>query len=241
MINLITLAGDGSRFAVEGNNLPKPLIPVNGIPMIYRAVDCLPKADKYVFVCKLDHIERFDLDKKLIERYGNVEIITVDKTTMGQACTAELGILNSSINDEDEILISSCDYGLSWNKNQYNDIKSLSDIVVWSTIHNKSFAKDPSSYSWIETSGSELNKVYVKQSKYKDPYNEHAIVGTFYFKKAKYFTDAVKTLYKKNITSNNEFYIDNMFNVIENLTVNIFDVDKYQCWGTPKDLKNYEN
>ena len=30
---------------------------------------------------------------------------------------------------------------------------------------------------------------------------------------------------------------------IDNKTLNIkiFDVDKYYCWGTPKDLENYEN
>jgi len=28
---------------------------------------------------------------------------------------------------------------------------------------------------------------------------------------------------------------------MKDLRVNIFDVDEYYCWGTPEDLKNYEN
>ena len=66
-------------------------------------------------------------------------------------------------------------------------------------------------------------------------------MGTFYFKKSRYFLDSLKQIYKNNITSNGEFYIDNIFNSITNLDVKIFDVEKYYCWGTPKDLKNYEN
>ena len=76
---------------------------------------------------------------------------------------------------------------------------------------------------------------------FDDSYNNHAIVGTFYFKKAKYFIDGLTNIYENNIKSNGEFYIDNMFNTLTDLNIKIFDVDKYYCWGTPKDLENYEN
>jgi|TARA_R100000458_G_C8269893_1_gene244620 NDP-sugar pyrophosphorylase family protein len=240
MINLITLAGDGTRFANEGYKLPKPLIPVNGLPMIFRAVDSLPKADKYVFVCKKEHVENYNLDSVLSRAYPNVEIISIDKTTEGQACTAEIGIAGSSITEDDEILISSCDYGLKWDKDLYNKIDS--DIIVWSTIHNKAFSDDPNSYSWLDVDkDNNLLKTHVKQKVFDDSFNNHAIVGTFYFKKAKYFLDGLKQIYTNNITSNGEYYIDNIFNSITNLNIKIFDVEEYYCWGTPKDLKNYEN
>ena len=240
MINLITLAGDGTRFANEGYKLPKPLIPVNGLPMIFRAVDSLPKADKYVFVCKKEHVEKYNLDSVLSRAYPNVEIISIDKTTEGQACTAEIGISGSSITEDDEILISSCDYGLKWNKDLYDKIDS--DIIVWSTIHNKAFSNDPDSYSWLDVDkNNNLLKTHVKQKVFDDSFNNHAIVGTFYFKKAKYFLDGLKQIYTNNITSNGEYYIDNIFNSITNLNIKIFDVKEYYCWGTPKDLKNYEN
>ena len=240
MTNLITLAGEGFRFTKEGYKTPKPLIPINGTPMIFKAVDCLPKSDKYVFVCKTEHVEKYDLGNALSERYSNTEIITVDKTTKGQAFTAEIGIRQSSISNSDEVLISCCDYGLSYNEEKYNKIKNSSDIVVWSTINNKAFASNPASYSWLEVDSTKLLRVFVKQDIFSNPYDRHAIVGTFYFSKAKYFLDGVKTIREKNITSNSEHYIDNIFNTIENLNVNIFNINEYKCWGTPKDLENYE-
>ena len=48
-----------------------------------------------------------------------------------------------------------------------------------------------------------------------------------------------KLIYEKNIRSNGEFYIDNIFNDLIDLNIKIFCVDKYHCWGTPEDLNNY--
>jgi NDP-sugar pyrophosphorylase family protein len=241
MINLITLAGEGSRFSSEGIKIPKPLVEVNGVPMIIRSTNCLPRADKYVFVCREEHIDQYHMDKLLGSEYPNCEIITLSHTTEGQACTAEIGIINSSITNDDSILISCCDYGLEWCPKKYNQIKSKSNVVVWSTTQNEAFSKNPSSYSWLEVNGDKLVKTHVKQHYFEDSYNNRAIVGTFYFKRAGDFLDSLQTIYDLNIRSNGEYYIDNIFNTTKDLQVSVFDVDEYHCWGTPEDMKNYEN
>jgi len=242
MTNLITLAGEGLRFTKSGSPLPKPLIEIGGEPMIIRAIKCLPKCDKYVFVIRQEHADEYQIDELLKDACDNCEIVYLTETTKGQACTAEVGINKSSIDVNDEILISCCDYGLRWNEDEYENIKNDSDIVVWSTTNNMAFSKDPDSYSWLTTDNNRLLYTSVKRYNLpKNPFYENAIVGTFYFKKAKFFLDSLRTIYKKNITSNGEYYIDNIFNTIEDLQVNIFTVDEYHCWGTPKDLIDYEN
>ena len=157
------------------------------------------------------------------------------------ACTVEIGIKASSIRDDDSILISCCDYGIKWSPEQYKTIYDKSDVVVWSTIHNEAFSRNPSSYSWLEVNNDQLLKTHVKQKFFEDSYNHHAIIGTFAFKRASDYLKALQTAYDLKITSNGEYYVDNIFNTIQNLNVNIFDVDQYYCWGTPEDLQNYEN
>ena len=241
MVNLVTLAGRGDRFVTEGYKLPKPLIKVNDNFMVCEAVDCLPTSDKYVFVCLEKHIKKYNIDNILKEHYPNSEIVPIKNVTEGQAITAEYGILYSSISLEDSLLISCCDYGIEWNESEYNKLLEF-DIVVWTTINNRAFSDNPSSYSWLDVDdNNNLLKTHVKQKVFEDSYNNHAIVGTFYFKKAKYFIDGLTNIYENNIKSNGEFYIDNMFNTLTDLNIKIFDVDKYYCWGTPKDLENYEN
>ena len=47
---LIPMAGEGSRFAKEGYTFPKPLIDVNGKPMIQRVVENLDFDCEYIFL-----------------------------------------------------------------------------------------------------------------------------------------------------------------------------------------------
>ena len=239
MVNLITLAGRGDRFLKGGYEVPKPLIKVNDDFMVCEAIKCLPDCDKYVFVCLRKHIEKYNIDDILYNRYPNSNIIFIDEVTEGQACTAEIGIVSAGIDLDEPLLISSCDYGLEFDNDKYNSLDS--DIIVWTTINNESFANNPDSYSWLDVYEEKLVKTYVKQKVFDDSYNNHAIVGTFYFKKAKYFLDGLRRIYDGNIKSNGEFYIDNIFNTLSELDIKIFDVEKYHCWGTPEELKKYEN
>jgi NDP-sugar pyrophosphorylase family protein len=240
MINLITMAGNGSRFKDFGITTPKPLISIGGVPMVIRAVECLPKAEKYVFVCRKEHIDEYGIDHLLQSAYKDCEIVVVDETTAGQACSAEIGILNSSIAEDDSILISCCDYAVEWDAVEYNKVTNKSDIVVWSTINNSTFSKNPSSYSWLDIENDSVAGVHVKDDYFKDPYNHHAIVGTFWFRRARDYIRSIKTIYDLGINTGGEYYIDNIFNTIDdNLSVRAFDVDKYYCWGTPQDLEMY--
>jgi len=239
MVNLITIAGRGDRFLKGGYDIPKPLIRVNDNFMVYEAVKCLPKCDRYVFVCLREHKEKYNIDEILLNKYPNSKIVFIDEVTEGQACTAEIGINSGDINWEEPLLISSCDYGLEWDEDKYNTLNS--DVIVWTTIHNESFSNNPTAYSWLDVYGETLVRTYVKQKVFEDSYNNHAIVGTFYFKKAKYFLDGLGRIYDGDIRSNGEFYIDNIFNTLSELNIKIFDVEKYHCWGTPEELKKYEN
>ena len=52
---LIPMAGAGSRFAAAGYTFPKPLIEVNGKPMIQVVVDNLNVEAHFIFICQKEH------------------------------------------------------------------------------------------------------------------------------------------------------------------------------------------
>ena len=58
-VNIIPMAGEGIRFADQGYRLPKPLIPINGVPMVVRAAKCLPDADLWIFISKNARVYRY--------------------------------------------------------------------------------------------------------------------------------------------------------------------------------------
>jgi NDP-sugar pyrophosphorylase family protein len=241
---VLPMAGKGSRFSEQGYELPKPLIDVNGKPMIIQAVDCLPETSNKIFICLQEHIDLYGIDKVLADYYNNTHILGIDKTTEGQACTCELGINDAKLDLEKPILISACDNGVYYDVEEYmklvND-ESI-DIIVWSFRNNQTSKVNPNMYAWLKVDENDLiQHVSCKKFIYDDPLKTHAIIGTMFFRKAKYFIDGLNKNYIDNIRTNNEFYVDDVLNqnIKSGLHIKVFEVKNYICWGTPDDYKTY--
>ena len=64
MLNIVLpIAGRGSRFADAGYQLPKPLIPVHGIPMIEAVVRNVRPAEshRFIFVALREHLDHLGM------------------------------------------------------------------------------------------------------------------------------------------------------------------------------------
>lgn len=241
--NLIPMAGAGSRFAKEGYLDPKPLIDVAGKPMIVQAVESLPPAERYAFVCLGEHLDAYPIASELDRAYPGATVVRVDAVTQGQACTCELAMPH--VDPEAPLLIAACDNGMLWDREAYLALRHQPDVdaIIWSFKHHPSAQRNPEMYGWLDVDDEgTVRSCSVKKAISDDPYNDHAIVGTFYFKKARHFTQALEALYRKNIRVNGEFYVDSCVNelVEAGLNVKVFQIEHYACWGTPNDLKTFQ-
>jgi NDP-sugar pyrophosphorylase family protein len=241
---VLPMAGKGSRYFENGYDVPKPLLDVNGLPMVIQAVNCLPKSKNNVFICLQEHIDNYDLKEKLDKYYPQNQIITINKTTNGQACTCEIGVKQSGIDPEKPIIISACDNGVYYNAEEYlklvNNLEN--DIIVWTFRNSQTSKVKPDSYAWLDVDeNNKIHHVSCKKFIYEDPLKTHAIIGTMFFRKAKYFLDGFYKNVQENITTNGEFYVDDVLNqnIKNGLTVRAFEVINYICWGTPEDYKTY--
>ena len=105
---VIPMAGQGSRFIKAGYNLPKPLIDVEGAPMIQRVIENLNFDASYVFIVRQEHLRDYNLESVLKEATNNnYQIVPVDKVTEGAACTVLLA--EKYIDISEDIMISNCD------------------------------------------------------------------------------------------------------------------------------------
>jgi len=241
---ILPMAGRGSRFTTDGYELPKPLINIDGKPMVVQAINNLPKTKDHIFICLDEHINEHAIDEILKNEYPKSKIVSLDKTTEGQACTCEIGMLETNIDLEKPILISACDNGVLYNEDKFNELyldESI-DVIVWSFRNNQTSKVNPNMYAWLDVDKNDFIKyVSCKNFIYDDPLKTHAIIGTMFFRKGKYFIDNLKLNYEKNIRVNNEFYVDDVLNrcIENNLKVKVFEVENYICWGTPDDYKTY--
>jgi bifunctional N-acetylglucosamine-1-phosphate-uridyltransferase/glucosamine-1-phosphate-acetyltransferase GlmU-like protein len=240
------MAGAGSRFSVKGYKKPKPLLNVCGNPMIIQAVNCLPETTNKIFICLDEHLNKYNIKNVLEENYTNCNVISINKITEGQACTTEIGIKYSNLDLNKPILVSACDNGVYYNKEKYQKMVDDSniDVIVWSFRNNPTSKNNPNMYAWLETDENDnIKSVSCKKfnPQIHDIKNSHVIIGTMFFRRAKYFMDGLKKNYKENIKTNGEFYVDDVLNqnIKSGLKVKVFEVDNYICWGTPDDYKTY--
>jgi bifunctional N-acetylglucosamine-1-phosphate-uridyltransferase/glucosamine-1-phosphate-acetyltransferase GlmU-like protein len=145
---------------------------------------------------------------------------------------------------DNPILISACDNGIFYDNNKLQELidDTNIDIIVWTFRNNETSRLNPNSYAWLDVDDDgNIKHVSCKKFIYKNPLETHAIIGTMFFRKAKYFVDGLKQNYLDNVTTNNEYYVDDVLNqnIKSGLTVKIFEVTNYICWGTPNDLKTY--
>jgi NDP-sugar pyrophosphorylase family protein len=243
MINLIPMAGLGTRFSQEGYKLSKPLISVSGVPMIVKVIRDLPKAEKWIFVMRKEHIE-YGVDKLIKKEIPHAIIIVVEKTTEGQACTCKLA--EPYIEPDEELLIASCDVGFLYDKEKFEDLRKRYDVdsAVWTFTQRENLKRNPNAWGWykLEEDNETIKEVSVKIPVSVTPFYDHAVVATFYFKKAKDFIDSSNLMIKENHRINNEFYVDAIPKFMQKLNKKsvIFDVDLFVCWGKPDDLHDYE-
>ena len=241
------MAGAGSRFSKKNYENPKPLIDVNGLPMIIQAVNCLPTTARKIFICLESHINDYNLVEVLHKSYENVSITSINEITQGQACTCLIGINENNVRENEPILISACDNGVYYDVEKYQKLvdDNTIDVIVWTFRNNSASKNNPNMYAWLETDENNfVTSVSCKKfdEKKHNVKTSHVIIGTMFFRKAKYFCEGLCENYKNNIRTNSEFYVDDVItqNIKQGLKVKVFEVDHYICWGTPDDYETYQ-
>lgn len=230
---LIPMAGAGSRFEKAGYTFPKPLIDVNGKPMIQVVVDNLNINAKHIFIVQKSHYEKYNLDNVLSSIVSDCEIIQVDGLTEGAACTTLLA--KNLINNNQPLLMANSDQFIEWDSNQfmYSMIGDTIDagILTFESTHPKW------SYAKLNDSG------FVSEVAEKNPISKHATVGVYYWNKGCDYVKYAEQMINNNIRVNNEFYVCPVFNeaIKDQKRIKTFSVNKMWGLGTPEDLNNYIN
>jgi dTDP-glucose pyrophosphorylase len=228
---LIPMAGHGSRFAQAGYTFPKPLIEVNGKPMIQVVVENLNIDAHYIFIVQKEHYEKFQLKYMLNMIAPGCDIIQVDGVTEGAACTTLLA--KQLIDNFDPLLIANSDQFIEWNSNECLYAFTADGIdgglLTFKSVHPKW------SYARLDEHG------FVAEVAEKKPISDIASVGIYYWKLGSDYVKYAEQMIAKNIRTNNEFYVCPVFNeaIQDGKRIRVKNIEKMWGLGTPEDLKTY--
>lgn len=230
---LIPMAGEGSRFAKEGYTFPKPLIDVNGKPMIQTVVENLDFDAEYIFLVRKEHLQKYSGLKSTLNRItnGKFHVVEVDGLTEGAACTALLA--EKLINNDDDLLIANSDQVIEYSPENFSSLKSLTNVdAIVFTFH----AVHPK-WSFVKTN----SRGIITEVAEKNPISDIATCGIYWYRKGSDFVSFAKQMIEKNIRVNNEFYIAPVYNelIADGKTLIPFFVHRMHGIGTPEDLQTY--
>ena len=233
---LIPMAGLGSRFLTKGFHQPKPLIDVNGTPMIIRAIESIGFKDaNYMFVI-VKNIYTSQIIKEISQRV-NCKFIEIDYLTEGPACSALL--FTEFINNDEELIIANCDQIMEWDiSNFLLNVRQYDGAVV--TYHE---ITEKNSYARINERG------HVVEIQEKNVISNISLNGIHYWKSGSYFVDSANVMIRNDDRApNGEFYVGPSYNyMIKNgLKVGIYHIPNqmHHPVGIPDDLEKfikYEN
>jgi NDP-sugar pyrophosphorylase family protein/putative flippase GtrA len=239
---LIPMAGLGKRFADEGYDLPKPLIPVSGRPMVIQATQDLPDAPVHRFVLRGDMTHLTDILSKLRASFTGAEVKVLDRLTEGQAITCLEGL--SGLDLWAPVTISACDNGVLYDTERFKALMEdeTVDAFVWVVRAHADGKARPKLFGWVDADEQDRVIGVAVKRPLVDPATDPMIIGTFTFKRASDFKAAADRMIARDGRVNGEFYVDSLIEDALALgsRIKLLEVRGYIGWGTPNDLRTFE-
>ncbi len=239
MINiLVPIAGKTPYFDLPEYPFPKPLIEINGNPMVGITIENLGQIQgeiRYVFVVTESDCSKYYLDNVLkLLTDDNCEIVKLRSETRGAICSSLMAV--EFINNDTPLIISNSD---QFFEDDFNEIISYfqeydydAGVVTFETVHPR----------WSFVRLGEDNEII--EAAEKKPISRHGIAGLYYFKKGQYFVDAAMRVIEKDANVDGMYYIAPTLNelILDNKKLGALKIDaeKYHTFYMPSKIKEYE-
>jgi hypothetical protein len=224
------MAGEGSRFPKD-QYLPKPLIDVNGKPMIVRAIESLGIDGQYHFIIRRNEFTQIIVEI-ISKTVKNPRFVEVTQTTAGPASSAMM--FKDKINNDQELVIANCDQIMEWDTDLFfHNVRLYDGAVV--TYHSDT---DKNSYARLDKQGR------VTEIREKQVISNISLNGIHYWRQGRHFVNSAEEMIANDDRApNGEFYIAPTYNYMikQGLKVGIHHIpnEQHHAVGVPVDLERF--
>lgn len=231
---VVPMGGEGRRFAESGYSFPKPLIEIDGRPMIELVVRNLAPREphEFVFVCRQEHLQQYALADVLKLVAPGCSVIPMRGATGGALCSVLLAM--DYLAPDRELLVSNADQIVDMSVDEFlagtRQRNSDGAIVTFPSTHPK--------WSYVKLEGE-----HVVAAAEKRPISSHATAGLYYFRKSSDFVAAAERMLLKNASLRSEYFVCPVYNelILAGMRVTTYPIERHamHSLGTPEDVKQY--
>lgn len=240
---VIPMSGFGERFRAAGFETPKPLIRVDGKPIVGHVLDMFPGVEKVVFICNQDHLAdpRYRMAEILSELCPSGVIVPIAAHKLGPV-HAVLSALHE-IDLAQPVVVNYADFTCRWS---FEDFSSFvreqgvdAAVPAYRGFHPHSVGT--TNYAYIRESHGRLLEMREKQPFTENKVDEFASSGTYYFKSGRLMKQFLQEQVSKQVTVGGEYYVSSTVDLVAQagLNVSVYEIEHFMQWGTPQDLGEY--
>jgi len=225
------MAGKGERFVRAGYDRPKPLIDVDGRPMVERVLECLPTEANYVFLVPGEPAIAMELEAILAAIRPNSTSLRVNHVTEGAACTVLLA--EGHVRPWERIIVANCDQLVSsvdWDSTTYSGAENDGFVLTFPGTGPKW------SYAIPDEDGSSYASSFVE----KRQVGRLATCGVYGVSRASKLFEAIRKMIACDDRVNGEFYLCPALNYVQGSGSRpLFCIVSAEMvgLGTPEDLE----
>ncbi|MFH1470373.1 MAG: sugar phosphate nucleotidyltransferase [Candidatus Micrarchaeota archaeon] len=226
---VVPLAGKDQRF--ESRGVCKPLININGKPLIKHCIDTLDwpfKQEKYSlhFLVLKEHDLKYGLPSKLEELFQESKVHVLKEPTDGAARTVLA--IEDEIRGNEELIVYLADIHFSGDIKTAMKQKDAGGVLPVFKSSNPKY-----SYAIADSDG-RVSKVAEKKV-----ISDNASAGFYYYRKGDSFISAAKEMIQKEDRVNNAFYICPTYNYLLGEKVLIAPVEFVADFGAEEFIKRW--
>jgi len=240
---VIPMSGFGERFRQAGYKIPKPLIKVDGKPIIQYVVEMFPNESNITFICNRDHLQNPEYQmKEILEGVApKGKIISIDPHKLGPV-HAVLQVV-SQLNPTEQIIVNYADFTCDWDYADFCKTIMLSQcdgaIPCYRGFHPHTLWSNY--YAYVPEK--DMNAIDIQEKKpFTDsPRDEFASSGTYYFKNVAIMQHYFERCISEDLTVAGEYYASMSYKpmIQDGLKVQVYELNHFMQWGTPSDLEEY--
>lgn len=240
---IIPMSGFGERFRRAGYTVPKPLIEIDGKPIIAHVIDMFPGEQDFIFICNQEHLANtgYHMESILRQHCPSGRIIGIPSHKLGPIHAVRQ--VEHLIDPDRPAIVNYCDFTCYWDWHHFKEFVTKTGcagaIPAYKGFHPHTLGS--TNYAYMREDNGWVQDIQEKQPYTNNRMEEFASSGTYYFASGKIMSEAFRTTMDRELNINGEYYVSLAYKPLlaANRPVAVYPLQHFMQWGTPEDVAEY--
>lgn len=240
---VVPMSGFGERFRRAGYKVPKPLIEIDGKPIVAHVIDMFPGESDFIFICNQDHLNEpaYRMEAILKEYCPTGRIVGIPPHKLGPINAVRQ--VEHLLDPAQPVVVNYCDFTCYWDWHHFKGFVKESACVgaipAYKGFHPHSLGS--TNYAYMRVMNGWVQDIQEKQPYTNNRMEEYASSGTYYFASAQIMSQAFRDAMEQDLNVGGEFYVSLAYKPLltSELPVAVYPLQHFMQWGTPEDVAEY--